>query len=199
MTGMALRDAVAAVREARADGDVVIVTMGAAREWQALGPLHPRDLFFVPSAMGHATSVGLGIAVAQPDRRVIVLNGDGSMLMNLGSLVTITAERPANLFVVLCDNGAYEVTGAQPTPGTPAGRAADDQVDWVGMAQAAGFTSVHRFDEASAWRDRLPEVLAADGPGFVHLKVAADPAAGGPRSPGPAPDRARALRSALSK
>ncbi|HEX9166657.1 MAG TPA: thiamine pyrophosphate-dependent enzyme [Gemmatimonadales bacterium] len=198
MSALALRDAVMAVRQARGDGDIVIVTMGAAREWQALGPLHPLDLFFVPSAMGHATSVGLGIALARPARRVIVLNGDGSMLMNLGSLVTITAERPENLVLVLCDNGAYEVTGAQPTPGTPAGRAGGDAVDWVAMARAAGFTAVLRFDDLSSWREGLPGVLTAAGPVFVHLVTQADADAGGPRSPGPAPDRARALRAALS-
>jgi thiamine pyrophosphate-dependent acetolactate synthase large subunit-like protein len=195
---MNLRDAVALVRDGRRDTDVVIATMGAAREWQALGPLHPLDLFFVPSAMGHATSLGLGIALARPDHRVIVLNGDGSMLMNLGSLVTITAERPANLVVVVCDNGAYEVTGAQPTPGTVAGRAGRDPIDWVAMARAAGFTSVFHFTALDAWREGMPGALAAEGPVFIHLGTKADAAAGGPRSPGPAPDRARAFRYVLT-
>lgn len=186
--GMSLAEAVAVVRQARGARDVVITTMGAAREWLALGPLQPLDLVFVPSAMGHATSVGLGVAMARPDRRVIVLNGDGSMLMNLGSLVTIAAERPANLVVAVCDNAAYEVTGAQPVPGSP---------DWPALARAAGFTAVQRFASADAWRDGAGAALAGAGPVFVHLEVIADAAAGGPRSPGPAPDRARALRAAL--
>jgi thiamine pyrophosphate-dependent acetolactate synthase large subunit-like protein len=195
---MNLRDAVTLLRDARRDNDVVVTTMGAAREWQALGPLHPLDLFFVPSAMGHATSLGLGIALAKPSHRVIVLNGDGSMLMNLGSLVTITAQRPANLILVVCDNGAYEVTGAQPTPGTAAGRATRDSIDWVAMARAAGFTSVFHFSTLDAWREGMPGALAAEGPVFIHLSTEADPGAGGPRSPGPAPDRARAFRNALT-
>ena len=197
MSAMSLRNAVSVVHQARGDTDVVITTMGAAREWQALGPLHPLDLFFVPSAMGHATSVGLGLALAQAERRVVVLNGDGSMLMNLGSLVTITATRPAHLVLVLCDNGAYEVTGAQPTPGTPAGRAGGDSIDWVTLARAVGFTAVFRFDDIETWRLGVAAALAARGPVFVHLKTTADAAAGGPRSPGPAPDRGRALRAAL--
>ena len=195
---MRLRDAVAIVRDTRGEDDVVVTTMGAAREWLALGPSHPLDVVFVPSAMGHATSLGLGIALARPDHRVIVLNGDGSMLMNLGSLVTITAEQPANLVLVVCDNGAYEVTGAQPTPGTAAGRARKDSLDWVALARAAGFTSVFHFSALDAWREGMPGALAAEGPVFVHLATEADPAAGGPRSPGPAADRARALRGALT-
>lgn len=198
MSALSLRDAVSVVHHARGDTDVVITTMGAAREWQALGQLHPLDFFFVPSAMGHATAVGLGLALAQPERRVVVLNGDGSMLMNLGSLVTITAARPAHLVVVLCDNGAYEVTGAQPTPGTPAARAGGDSIDWVTLARAVGFTAVFRFDDFETWRMGVAGALAARGPVFIHLKTTADAEAGAPRSPGPAPDRARALRAAIS-
>ena len=96
--------------------EVVITTMAAAREWQKLGK-HPLDFVLVPSSMGQATSLGLGIALARPDRKVVVANGDGSMLMNLGSLVTMTAQAPPNLTVIVFDNGVYEVTGGQPTPG----------------------------------------------------------------------------------
>jgi len=184
MSALSLRDAVSVVHQARGDTDVVVTTMGAAREWQALGPLHPLDLFFVPSAMGHATSVGLGRALAQPEHR--------------GDVVTITAVRPAHLVVVLCDNGAYEVTGAQPTPGTPAGRAGGDSIDWVTLARAVGFSAVFRFDDLETWRIGVAGALAARGPVFVHLKTTADAKAGAPRSPGPAPDRARALRAAIS-
>ena len=93
----------------------MITTMSPARDWMTL-PQQPLDVVFVPSAMGHATSVGLGLALAQPDRRVIVCNGDGSMLMNLGSLVSIAGAGATNLVVLVFDNGVYEVTGSQPTP-----------------------------------------------------------------------------------
>ena len=86
---MAATDALAAIHAARVRrDDVVVTTMAPARDWMTL-PQQPLDLVFVPSAMGHATSIGLGLALAQPKRRVIVCNGDGSMLMNLGSLVSI--------------------------------------------------------------------------------------------------------------
>jgi thiamine pyrophosphate-dependent acetolactate synthase large subunit-like protein len=197
VSGLVLGPALELVRGTRRNSDVVVSTMGPAREWLALGALHPLDFVLVPSAMGHATSLGLGLALARPDHRVIVLNGDGSMLMNLGSLVTITAERPGNLVIVVCDNGAYEVTGAQPTPGAASGRVDRDALDWGAMARAAGFRSVFCFGELSAWRTGMAEALAAPGPVFIHLEVVADPAIGGPRSPGPAADRAGAFRRAL--
>jgi len=121
--GMHLVEALAVVRGARGKRDVVITTMAPARDWMAMskGSMAALDLVLVPSAMGQATSMGLGIALAQPDRRVIVCNGDGSMLMNLGSMVSIVAAAPKNLVLLVFDNGVYEVTGAQVTPGAEAG------------------------------------------------------------------------------
>jgi thiamine pyrophosphate-dependent acetolactate synthase large subunit-like protein len=193
---MTLADALRVVHASRGETDVVIATMGAAREWMAISR-HPLDWIFVPSSMGQATSLGLGLALARPDRRVIVLNGDGSMLMNLGSLVTITAEAPANLAILLLDNGAYEVTGAQPTPGAPGARAGRDRLDFGAVANACGFRSVYRFARQEEWARDAATVLAGPGPTFVHLDVQADPAAGAPRSPGPAPERARRFMAAL--
>lgn len=190
---MELRDAVAVVRDLRRDDDVVISSMGTAREWMAMGPLHPRDFVFVPSAMGHATSLGLGIALAQPLRRVIVLSGDGSLLMSLGSLVTIAGANVPNLVVVLFDNGVYEVTGAQLTPGSlvPSG------VDFAAMGRAAGLPSVHRMSVAGDWRRAAAGVFGAPGPTLVVLDVAPVPGAAGPRSPGPTVERAARFREAL--
>jgi phosphonopyruvate decarboxylase len=197
--GLAASAVARSIRDARADTDVVITTMGMAREWMALGPLRPLDFVFVPSSMGHATSLGFGLALARPDRRVIVANGDGSMLMNLGSLVTIAAARPANLVVIVCDNGVYEVTGAQPTPGAEVGRSAGDRVDYAALARASGFESVFRCDGAGEWDGTLASALGARGPTFVWVEVSADPTIGGPRSPGPAPDRARRFMEALAE
>ena len=193
---MGLHDAIAALHAGRTASDVVITTMGAAREWMALGT-GPLDFVFLPSSMGQATSLGLGIALAQPDRRVIVANGDGSMLMNLGSLVSITAAAPPNLVVIVLANGVYEVTGAQPIPGAATARSAGANVDFVGIARAAGFRSVFRFSEHTAWTSGLPDVLGAAGPVFALLDVAPVPGAAGPRSPGPAGIRARAFMEAL--
>jgi thiamine pyrophosphate-dependent acetolactate synthase large subunit-like protein len=196
---MPVTEAVAVVHAARADADVVVSSMGNAREWMAMGPLHDRDLVLVPSAMGHATSFGLGLALAQPDRRVIVLSGDGSLLMNLGSLVTISAHAPANLIVVVYDNGVYEVTGSQPTVGSPAGRVNGDAVDFVAIARGCGLRSVFRWSKLDDWRNGVAEVLAAAGPTLVVLDV--EPVSGrpGPKSPGPAGERAARLMKAIEK
>lgn len=190
---MPLREAVEVMHSTRHDDDIVVSSMGTAREWMAIGPLHARDFVFVPSAMGHATSLGLGLALAQPERRVVVLSGDGSLLMSLGTLVTIAAAAPPNLTVVLYDNGVYEVTGAQRTPGSlvPSG------VDFVGMARAAGFTSVRHWSVLEEWQAGAAEALSAPGPTLVVLDVAPVPGAVGPRSPGPTAERARRFMEAL--
>lgn len=193
---MSQMDALRALHAARRPDDLIITSMGAARDWMVLGA-GPLDLPLVPSSMGTAPAIGLGIALAQPTRRVIVVNGDGAMLMNLGSLVTITAAAPANLILILADNGVYEVTGAQPTPGSPAARADGASVDFLGMARAAGFRSLHRWSNAVAWARHVAHVLDVPGPTFVLLDVASVPGAVGPRSPGPAPARARELRQHL--
>jgi thiamine pyrophosphate-dependent acetolactate synthase large subunit-like protein len=147
--------------------EVVIAAMTSAMLWPTLSR-HPRDLIYVPSTMGGAPGLGLGIAMARPDLRVVVLNGDGSMLMNLGSLVTIGEQAPRNLVLIVFDNGLYAVTGGQVTPG--AGR-----VDFAAIARAAGWPSAHCFSQLREWAGAAPGLLAAGGPVFVQLKVHPEP------------------------
>ena len=186
---MSERDALAVLHAARGERDIVVTTMSTARDWMALPP-SPLDLVFVPSAMSHATSVGLGLAIAQPGRRVIVANGDGSMLMNLGSLVSIASSGATNIVVILFDNGVYEVTGAQPTPGS-------HRVDFAAIARGAGFASVVEVDTLERWRSDVQKLLMAPGPVFIWLRVSPELTLPGPKSPGPARDRARRLIEAL--
>jgi phosphonopyruvate decarboxylase len=181
--------ALAAIRKVRKDSDVVVTTMSAAKVWMDFGALHPLDFVFVPSCMGHATSQALGIALAQPDRRVIVCNGDGSMLMSLGSLVTIAGEAPSNLILIIMDNGVYEVTGGQPVPIRP---------DFAALAKASGIFNVFRFDSIADWSAAAGEVLTAKGPTVVVLEIEPKPDRPAPKSPGPAAARAVALRRALA-
>jgi len=188
---MSGRDALAVVHATRGARDVVVTTMATSRDWMAM-PQSPLDVVFVPSAMGHATSLGLGLALAQPSRRVVICNGDGSMLMNLGSLVSITGARPTNLTLIVFDNGVYEVTGAQPTP-------APNRVDYAAIARGAGFEAVHSYQDLETWRRDAEQILSGAGPTFVWLRVDASPGIPGPKSPGPAGERARALQQALSE
>src|SRR5690349_22859074 len=160
------------LRGARRDDEVIIPTMGSAREWMNLGPRHALDFILVPSAMGHGTSIGLGLALARPDNRVIVCSGDGSLLMNLGSLASIVAARATNLAVVLFDNGVYEVTGQQPTAASSSARAGGAAMDFTAVARACGFDATHRFSHAASWAQRARDVLDSRGPTFVALDVA---------------------------
>ena len=165
--------------------EVVVATMSVVRPWAQLSD---SDLNFASadSAMGHAADLALGIAMAQPHRRVLCLNGDGSMLMSLGTLVTIIASGVRNLILFVIDNGLYEITGNQPTPGA---------VDFVAMAQAAGFRRVYRFDEADAYEAALPDLLRGDGPVFACLHV--EPGHEGPISRSHR-EQARYLKTSLA-
>ena len=192
MATMPLVETLSVLHECRRDDEVVLTVMGMAREWMALGELHRLDWVYVPSSMGQAPSLGLGMALARPQNNVIVCNGDGCMLMNLGSLVTITQQAPQNFTLILFDNGVYEITGAQPTP-------AGERVDYCALARAAGFRHVHAFDRLEDWQANARELLDEMGPTLIYLEVAPVPEAVGPRSPSKASDRARAFAEALQQ
>ena len=191
---MTLPDAVDVIHRNRRDA-VVITTMGSARDWQQFEP-HPKDLVYMPSSMGQGPPLGLGIALAQPDQRVIVVNGDGCLLMNLGCLVSITAQAPKNFTLIIIDNGVYEVTGNQATIGSAAKRASQQSVDYGDLARAAGFEEVYEFDDVESWRYEQ-EIMHEEGPICIVLKTANRTEDVGARSPGPAPQRAQTLREAL--
>ncbi|MDD5544102.1 MAG: thiamine pyrophosphate-dependent enzyme [Acidobacteriia bacterium] len=146
-------------------GDAIVVTtMGVVRPW---GKISHSDLDFASadSAMGHAADLALGIALAQPQRKVICLNGDGSMLMSLGTLVTIVGSGVSNLILFVIQNGTYEITGNQSIP-------AGEHIDFLMMARAAGFQRLYRFNEPTEFTGQLPEILSGKGPVFVlvHIK-----------------------------
>jgi phosphonopyruvate decarboxylase len=112
-------------------------------------------------SMGCASSFALGLALAQPKRRVVVLDGDGAMLMHLGANATIGHERPANLVHVLLDNGVHDSTGAQATV-APA-------VDLALVARASGYPDVRRVGSAEELRDAVRG--AKEGPTFLHVRT----------------------------
>ncbi len=145
--------------------EVVVTTMSVVRPW---GRLSNSDLDFASadSAMGHAADLALGVALARPERKVVCLNGDGSMLMCLGTLATAVDAMATNYVLVVCDNGVYEITGRQPVAGAR-------RLDWTAMAEAAGFRHVFRFEEARSWASAAPEILTLTGPTFVHALVEA--------------------------
>jgi thiamine pyrophosphate-dependent acetolactate synthase large subunit-like protein len=115
-------------------------------------------------SMGMISSMGLGLALARPDLRVIVLDGDGALLMNLGSLATIARQAPPNLVHIVWDDEAYETTGRQPTH-TAAG------TDLAGIAKAAGIPQAITVEDAVAFTAAVGQALTAPGPWFIVTKV----------------------------
>lgn len=142
---------------------IVIATMTANFEWPQVSSKAELDLLF-SGAMGKASSLGLGLALAQPGRKVIVLDGDGSLLMNLGSLITIANMAPANLIHFLFINQVYRTTGGQPIP--HAGR-----VNFVALATAAGYANAFLFKTIEELQDNIESIIAETGPTFVCLEV----------------------------
>lgn len=191
---MPLIDALDVLHTARGEA-IVIPSMGAAREWAVRFEPHPLDFIHVPSSMGHTPGWGLGLALAQPGRRVIACCGDGSLLMNLGCLVTIAAAAPANLTLLVLDNAAYEVTGGQPTP---AALLRHGTVDFGALARASGLRTVHQFTSLDSWGAAAERVLFESGPVCVILRVQSDPTAGPVGPLPPARDRARIFAAALA-
>jgi phosphonopyruvate decarboxylase len=155
-------DAVRAISRERGDA-VVVSTMTPNRYWETMSENRELDLPIF-GAMGKASSVALGIALAQPDRKIVVLDGDGGLLMNLGTLVTIAGTAPENLVHFVFEDGLYFTTGGQPVPG--AGR-----FDFAGMARDAGFAAAYEFDDLEDMVSDLPRIMNEKGPVFVCLKV----------------------------
>ena len=128
---------------------------------------HPLS-FPLWGAMGGAVVIGLGLALAQPARRVLVLTGDGDMLMGMGSLATVAVQKPANLAIVVLDNERYGETGMQPTH-TAHG------VDLAAMAWAAGIPVAGTAQDQAELEAVLPAIRVAPGPVFYAVKVRAEP------------------------
>ena len=148
-------------------GELLVVGGLGAPSWDltAAGD-HPLS-FPLWGAMGAAAMIGLGLALAQPERRVLVVTGDGEMLMGLGSLATIAVQQPANLAVVVLDNERYGETGMQATH--TAG-----PTDLAAVAAGAGIPVVGNIFDQAQLEAALPRIRAEPGPVFFNIKVRAE-------------------------
>jgi sulfopyruvate decarboxylase subunit beta len=143
------------------DNQIVIATYSSAVEWN---DLNPRVLnYFSMGAMGLASSHGLGLALGRPDKRIVILDGDGSLLMNLGSLVTIGGVAPKNLVHFVAQNDCYEANGGHPIP--------NPKVDFAGVARSAGYAATYDFSDLKSFEQQIGHVLTQDGPVFATLHV----------------------------
>ena len=159
------RDVVRALLEDR--GDLLVVTGLGAPSWDAAAAGDADTTFALWGAMGGAAMVGLGLALAQPNRRVLVITGDGELLMGLGSLATVAVQHPANLAIAVLDNERYGETGQQET------HTAHD-VDLAGVALASGFAAAESVAEPEHLAAALRRCREGEGPVMVVFKVRAD-------------------------
>jgi sulfopyruvate decarboxylase subunit beta len=167
--------------------EIVVATYSSATDWLAINdrPLN----YFSFGAMGLASSHGLGLALGRPERRVVVLDGDGSLLMNLGTLVTIAAVAPKNFTHLVFQNGSYEANGGHPIP--------NPEADFAGLAHSAGIRSCVSIGGLSEFEKRVRALLTDDGPIFACLKVEQGPLSLREYTEMYSAERRRAFRTAL--
>ncbi|KRQ98986.1 thiamine pyrophosphate-dependent enzyme [Bradyrhizobium valentinum] len=132
---------------------------------------HRPQNFYMLGSMGLAFPIALGVALAQPDRRVFALEGDGSLLMQLGSLTTIASLAPKNLTMVVMDNGIYQITGAQPTPAAAV-------ADIVAIAVASGLSNSSWAADEDDFERLVEESMLAAGPTLIGVRIDDKPGTG---------------------
>ena len=132
---------------------------------------HRPQNFYMLGSMGLAFPIALGVALAQPDRRVFALEGDGSLLMQLGALSTIAALKPKNLIMIVMDNGIYQITGAQPTP-------AAGVADLVAIAMGSGLANSAWAADEEDFERLLDEAMSTDEPSLIALRIDDKPGVG---------------------
>lgn len=132
---------------------------------------HRPQNFYMLGSMGLAFPIALGVALAQPDRRVFALEGDGSLLMQLGALSTIAALKPKNLIMVVMDNGIYQITGAQPTP-------AASVADIVAIAIGSGLASSAWAADEEDFERLVDDAMSAAEPSLIAVRIDDKPGVG---------------------
>ncbi|HEX3347447.1 MAG TPA: thiamine pyrophosphate-dependent enzyme [Acetobacteraceae bacterium] len=144
--------------------EAVIGGIGYAN-FDVFGAGHRPQNFYMLGSMGLAVPIALGLALAQPQRGVVAVEGDGSLLMQLGSLATVASVAPANLTIVVLDNAAYQITGGQPT-------ATASAADLVEIARGAGLVKSAWAADESDFERLLVEALAGPGPSLIGTRIA---------------------------
>ena len=145
------------------DAEPVIANLGR-NTYDLFTAGHRSENFYTWGAMGTVSSVGLGLALARPDLRVVVLDGDGSLLMNLGSLATIASQRPANLIHIVCDTATYETTGGQAS-------ATAGATDLAAIGKGAGLELVERVRDLGQFERAVRRSLKEPGPWLIVARM----------------------------
>jgi thiamine pyrophosphate-dependent acetolactate synthase large subunit-like protein len=145
-------------------GDAIVVPGRGGRHWVKLTKRETLDVPLGDPAMGGHAGFALGLALAQPQRRVVLFDSEGDILMSLGMLATIAEQAPGNFYHFVLDNECYATTGGQPVPNAKA-------VAYDLLARGAGYPSAFAFTELAEFSQNLPRILVQSGPVFVALKV----------------------------
>jgi len=158
---MHMADVVRAVAEHR--GDAIVIPGRSGRHWAQISET-AFDLPLGDPAMGGHAGFALGVALAQPNRRVVLFDSEGDLLMSLGMLATIAEQAPANFYHFVLDNEVYATTGGQPVPNAK-------HVAYDVLARGAGYPRAFAFTEQATFNQELPGIMRAPGPVFVAAKV----------------------------
>ena len=137
---------------------------GATAEWNAV---RPSDGNIQVKTLGLCSSIGLGLALSLPKRKVFVFDGDGALWMNLGSLATIALHQPKNLIHICWDNQQYESSGGEPTVSTAG------NIEFAGIARSAGIKSSRRVSTVDELKEAVSHALSHDGPHFIWARIEA--------------------------
>ena len=145
-------------------GNAIVVPGRGGRHWVKLTAHETLDVPLGDPAMGGHAGFALGLALAQPARRVMLFDSEGDILMSLGMLATIAEQAPANFYHFLLDNECYATTGGQPVPNATV-------VTYDVLARGAGYPRAFAYADLTEFKTNLPAILAQPGPVFVALKV----------------------------
>ncbi|MBT3349951.1 MAG: hypothetical protein HOC91_07400 [Nitrospinaceae bacterium] len=153
----------------RRTNEIAVLTMSATTQFPVVSD-HELNFDFLAFGMGHAGDYAMGLALARPERKVIVFKGDGGQLMSLGSLVTLGRYAPNNLLVIMLENGVYDQTGGQPF---------SERVDFDTLTRGAGIEGggasgkgkIERIETIESLEEALPRLLSEEGPHFVICPV----------------------------
>lgn len=148
-------------------GDAIVVPGRGGRHWVKISDQPGLDVPLGDPAMGGHAAFAFGLALAQPQRKVVLFDSEGDVQMGLGILLTIAEHRPANFYHFMLDNECYATTGGQPVPNAK-------NVAYDLLARGAGYPRTFAFDDLAALSTALPDILGRPGPVFVAMKVSAD-------------------------
>jgi len=149
---------------ARYRGGAILIPGRSGRYWITLSDNQPLDVELGDPAMGGHAGLGLGLALARPDKKVMLFDSEGDIQMSLGVLATVAEQAPPNLYHFLIDNGVYATTGGQPVPNA-------DKMQYDMIARGCGYPRTYAFAEIGDFERALPEIMGKLGPVFVACKV----------------------------